>query len=756
VKKYFDSLIDTSGAPVVAASISVYNFGTTTLASLFADAAGATTLANPLTSSSAGYFEFYAADGRYTLSISVGGYPVTTISDILLDDPTNASATVVVGGSVDNSPIGASTPSSGRFTTLSASSSVSGTGFVNYMASPPAIGGAEPNTGKFTDLMTTSFGTNIVNNSGTTYTVLATDHTIVQKTVAAVYTLPSAASFTARRLHLVTQFMGAVTSASANVVPITGGSASTQILSSTDGGYAVLQSDGTNWVVIAKSENSGVFNVKDFGATGDGAANDTAAIQAAITAASVSGGTVYLPNGTYLVSSTLTITSNNVEIEGQSKGGVIITRSGDYGHTFDFHGNSGTGAALTDCSIKSMTIKSTGLTTSGAHINFVGVTRSNISDIYFYNGFVGMQLNGSTACTVSDIYLVFDNLYTGSATGRRYMEFGNAGGSYAHQSSGDIFVSNFNLRGTTTTQFTEFGINILSADGIWFNNGHVGNASSVNLHISGGTTEILNLVYFDTVMFDEGALYSLLIEGSLSTDFRDIKFDNCNFKSGGAPAYCDYGIVVAPACTVQHLLFSNCTVSEFGIGGVVLQSIASRLVKFEGCHVFGNGRDSSGTQPGYNVSSGVQDLEISGGLSGRLYNGTGTGTQSYGIQFGGSHTNVRVVGVDLTGNVTKSLIGAETVYVSDCLLQDSTTVASASTVTLPNSGSVFHISGTTTIDNIQVTTPGRNVILIFDGVLTVTDAGNKKLVGAMTTAAWSTLSLVYDGTWWVETSRSAT
>ena len=155
MKKYFDSLINSSGAPVVAASISVYNYGTTTLVSLFGDSSGSTTLANPLTSSSAGYFEFYAADGRYTLSISVGGYPVTTITDILLDDPTNASATVVVGGSVDNSPIGASTPSSGAFTTLSASSSVSGTGFVNYMASPPAIRGTAPNTGKFTTLTTT-------------------------------------------------------------------------------------------------------------------------------------------------------------------------------------------------------------------------------------------------------------------------------------------------------------------------------------------------------------------------------------------------------------------------------------------------------------------------------------------------------------------------------------------------------------------------------------------------------------------------
>jgi hypothetical protein len=53
----------------------------------------------------------------------------------------------------------------GAFTTLSASSTVSGTGFSNYLASPPAIGGSSPAAGAFTTLSsssTTTVGTNLV------------------------------------------------------------------------------------------------------------------------------------------------------------------------------------------------------------------------------------------------------------------------------------------------------------------------------------------------------------------------------------------------------------------------------------------------------------------------------------------------------------------------------------------------------------------------------------------------------------------
>lgn len=62
---------------------------------------------------------------------------------------------------------------------------------------------------------------------------------------------------------------------------------------------------------------AGVYNVLDYGATGDGTTDDTTAIQAAITAAASAGGIVELPAGTYQINATLTInTQRGVRIRG--------------------------------------------------------------------------------------------------------------------------------------------------------------------------------------------------------------------------------------------------------------------------------------------------------------------------------------------------------------------------------------------------------------------------------------------------------
>jgi hypothetical protein len=61
----------------------------------------------------------------------------------------------------------------------------------------------------------------------------------------------------------------------------------------------------------AGNQTGGVsnFNVVDFGATGDGATNDTVAIQAAFDALVVcGGGTLYFPKGDYSVTGTLDFT----------------------------------------------------------------------------------------------------------------------------------------------------------------------------------------------------------------------------------------------------------------------------------------------------------------------------------------------------------------------------------------------------------------------------------------------------------------
>ena len=59
------------------------------------------------------------------------------------------------GGSIDGTAIGAATPSTGSFTTLAASSTVSGTGFTARFASPGPIGNTSASTGKFTTLEAT-------------------------------------------------------------------------------------------------------------------------------------------------------------------------------------------------------------------------------------------------------------------------------------------------------------------------------------------------------------------------------------------------------------------------------------------------------------------------------------------------------------------------------------------------------------------------------------------------------------------------
>lgn len=65
-----------------------------------------------------------------------------------------------------------------------------------------------------------------------------------------------------------------------------------------------------------------VINVKDYGALGNGTADDTAEITAAI-AACPDGGTVYFPPGTYIVSSPIVLVSN-ITYRGSSRAGSVI------------------------------------------------------------------------------------------------------------------------------------------------------------------------------------------------------------------------------------------------------------------------------------------------------------------------------------------------------------------------------------------------------------------------------------------------
>jgi hypothetical protein len=118
--------------------------------------------------------------------------------------------------------VGATTPATGSFTTLAASSTVSGTGFSTYLASPPAIGGTAAAAGTFT---TGSFSST-VHRGSTSGTVTMTPPAVAG---TQSYTLPSALptadglSLTATTAGVMSWGSAAPTSVSVDFLVIAGG-----------------------------------------------------------------------------------------------------------------------------------------------------------------------------------------------------------------------------------------------------------------------------------------------------------------------------------------------------------------------------------------------------------------------------------------------------------------------------------------------------------------------------------------------------
>jgi hypothetical protein len=94
--------------------------------------------------------------------------------------------------------------------------------------------------------------------------------------------------------------------------------------------------------------NGAQFNVLDYGADPTGVADSAAAIQAAITAASVSvggstGTVVYFPTGTYKISQRITL-PNRVGLQGANGRGVTIQPHSTFADSYMFHAVNGTTA----------------------------------------------------------------------------------------------------------------------------------------------------------------------------------------------------------------------------------------------------------------------------------------------------------------------------------------------------------------------------------------------------------------------------
>ena len=97
MQQYQNVLQDKFGNVIVGASVAVYVYGTTTPATIYSGNGTGLLPSNTVTTSSLGEFAFYAANGRYSLSITATNFALENYSDFILYDPADIGAVAASG-----------------------------------------------------------------------------------------------------------------------------------------------------------------------------------------------------------------------------------------------------------------------------------------------------------------------------------------------------------------------------------------------------------------------------------------------------------------------------------------------------------------------------------------------------------------------------------------------------------------------------------------------------------------------------------
>lgn len=154
-------------------------------------------------------------------------------------------------------------------------------------------------------------------------------------------------------------------------------------------------------------------SVKDFGAVGDGAANDTTALSNAIAAAVLTNQTLYFPAGTYLVTSSLAVNAVGVKWTGDGTENTIIKASGNFAQILELQSGSA------DFFAYGITFDQTNTTT-----RCVKITRGQTPEFEncgFRGNFVGTLVH-STGDIVSIVACKFD-MNSANTVGLEFDEF---------------------------------------------------------------------------------------------------------------------------------------------------------------------------------------------------------------------------------------------------------------------------------------------------------------------------------------------
>lgn len=390
----------------------------------------------------------------------------------------------------------------------------------------------------------------------------------------------------------------------------------------------------TKNITVGNFDNRYILNAKAFGALGNGVNNggndDTSAIQAAITAAQAVGGKVYLPQGTYRITSPLSITSS-IAFMGDGPEATIISLSpGNYDGLQIAATSSSTLAHgyIGDFSIISYSNQS-----SGNGLNIGNVDKWLFNNIHMdatRNGFAGKVYNGvhigrAQHCVFNNLFIElpinncmdivndsgYDIIDMYITNGCQFIDAGNAGiliGSYnsGHYPQG-IYMDNMSCYGCT-------------GDGVQLDTGSSGSIFNIFMQDCILDTNNQNLAM--TGSGSIGAVFAFNIWCSYSNSFNvymyngvsDVTFDGGNIIWGG-----DTGIRV-----------DGC-----------------QRVRLQNLNFYNNGRSSSGNKWGLEIGPGSASnifVKNNSFINSTRY----PGTNQKGITIANGASNVTLEGNDVS------------------------------------------------------------------------------------------------------------
>jgi len=385
-------------------------------------------------------------------------------------------------------------------------------------------------------------------------------------------------------------------------------------LATLGGGFTQSGTGATRRTVENKLKD--IVSVKDFGAVGDGVADDTAAIQAAINSVSA-GGQVYFPSGTYKISSALSVTSTAVILKGASRWTTRITQ-----YTLNAIAVSFSGAF---CGMQSLSVGYSGGTpTSGATAVNVTGSYTTLTDFAIANAHTGVRFANCVAGKVSD-FEVLDYEAIGVSI----------------DSCNDVFLARFIINAGNSTRGTLGGIRLQNkAEAIVVSDGDIllGQYSiTMDASVYGiGTRPAYN--NFTNVFFDSATITAQITK-CVETEFVGCWFSNGR-SGGGSPG--------ASISNCDSVRFTNCRFFNSGANGCTVSATAQNII-FTACKFESNSVTAgSGTAHGLQFADSTTKFQVIGC---RAANGLFGGQQGYGIFVGSSCSDYNLIGNSVLGNV---------------------------------------------------------------------------------------------------------